>query len=254
MLEGRRAKAGRWWSCSCEETTNQRTSFSQACCPISPRAMERRDRGLLPVQQLLPAPAWDQHGLSRRAAGRPVVPSSSLCFAYNQLGNTEALLCWSTIAEHCSRSSQRIRAVRKSCQRAANPYIFFFFFKLQPVILNCSMLSSPCESCTTILPLSSHACHGIGRCPQLGWTHPSGVVPQGALPTQDPCHLAQRTSSLRGGHPCPGASRGIAQSPANPGAGRASAAQPGCATTQVARRGLLSLGSTHWWEVGRTGV
>jgi len=86
-----------------------------------------------------------------------VVPSCSLCFAYSQLGSAETLLCRCMITEHCSHSSQRIKAVRKSCQRAANPYNYIFF-KLQHVILNRSMLSFPCESCTTIPPLCSPAC------------------------------------------------------------------------------------------------
>lgn len=141
---------------------------SQACCPISPQRDGEKGLGGLAgpaVLPLAPAPAWGQHVLLAFQEGckeaAVAVPSSLLCFAYNQLGNAETLLCWCMIAERCSHSSQRIRAVRKSCQGAANPYNYYFFFKLQHVILNCSMLSSPCESCTTTLPLCSCACHSL---------------------------------------------------------------------------------------------
>lgn len=96
------------------------------------------------------------------------------------------------------------------------------------MILNCRMLSSPCESCTTLLPLSLLLCRL-----QSGWggvASWAGHTPavfysrsQGALPTQDLCHLAQHNIHL-----CCGAPRGITRCTTNPGAGRASAAQPGC--------------------------
>lgn len=38
----------------------------------------------------------------------------------------QTLLCWGTIAENCSCSSQKIWAVKKFCQRAANPYNCLF--------------------------------------------------------------------------------------------------------------------------------
>ena len=176
-----------------------------------------------------------------------------LCFADNQLGNAETLLCWSIFTEHFSRSSQRIRAIRKSCQRAANPYNYCFF-RLQHVILNCSMLSSPRESCTTILPLCSCACHSLVQGGVTSW---AGYIPQviyprfqGALPMQDLCHLAQACQwhALAAAH-----TLGLLVA-SHPGAGRASAAQPGCTKTHGAHRRLLSLGSACWWEVGRPSI
>lgn len=152
-------------ACSCKETSNQRTSFRHS--GLLPH-LPQRDRGTgqgapasTTALTFTPALAWDQHGLwafqegCRETSGAQQI--TLLCL--QPTGKCRDL----AVLEHGrSRSSQRIRAVRKSCQRAANPCnFFFFFFKLQHVILNCSILSSHCESCTTILPLCSHAGHSL---------------------------------------------------------------------------------------------
>lgn len=154
----------------CEETTAERTSFREpGWLPHCPRGMKRRDRELSPAQQLCPLhqplPGISMcFWLSRRAARR-LQPSSLLCFADNQLGNAETLLCWSIVAEHCSRSSQRIRAVRKSCQRAANPYNFFLICiaacdsKLQQVEFPGELYHHPAPLLRCLSQSGSGRCH-----------------------------------------------------------------------------------------------
>lgn len=77
------------------------------------------------------------------------------------------------------------------------------------VILNCSKLSCPHESCITILPLCFHACTDrSGRCQYLCWAHPRVIYTQfqGALPTQDLCHWVQAHSGVHQQAPLPGTS------------------------------------------------
>lgn len=143
----------------------------------------------------------------------------------------QTLLCWSTVAEHCSCSSQKIRAVTKSCQRAANPYNCLFFMlwfwtaaswvsPVRAVLPCCPSASTPVQA-------------GPGRC--HCWAHPQVIHIrfQGALPHRTSVTWHKHTSGVHQQAPMPWATSWHHSK------------------THGAHRRLLVLGSAYQWEVGR---
>lgn len=66
---------------------------------------------------LTPAHVWDQQAWFQEGS---MEAAALLTSSFD--GKCRPCSAWSTIAEHCSCTSQKIWAVTKSCQRAANPY------------------------------------------------------------------------------------------------------------------------------------
>lgn len=249
--KGCAAKAGRWWACSFEETIKKRTTFRESGCLIAP---ERWKKGTgSSCQPSSPAPYTSPCLGSTRTSGFPGSREAAALltssFGKKQMENADL-----AVLEHCCWALLLQFTENQSCNKIlpeGSKSLQLFVFHV--VILNCSKLSFPCESCATMLPLCFHACTGWSRevsllgtssgdsHPISGSTSPAGPL---SLDTSTPVVCTSR-------HPCPRPPRGITAKPMG--------LIGGCSSWDLPTSGkwggsaLPHCGSTHL-PSGRTGV